>query len=378
MAETFPRFNLKEVNFFETDPEKILSEIITKYEEKIGGTLASGDPRRLFLMSIADILIQIINNNNITAQQGLLSYSQGIFLDALGYYLQCERLQASPAVTTLQFTLSQALGNPYVIPAGFEVTNGQVTFATNKELVIEAGALTGEMAATCTSTGVIGNDYFAGQIETIVTPLTFLKKAMNITTTAGGEDVESDESYAIRIQLAPNKFSTAGAEGAYKYHALTANPAIIDIAVLSPNPGEVKLYPLLTDGELPTEDVLNSIYEHVSAKNKRPMTDFVEVLAPTKKEYSISIDYWINEEDVANSEAIQEMVKSAVEKYRLWQQAKIGRDITPDKLIANVMSVGIARINFTTLSPSEWVKLEENEVAQCTSVTINYNGSKED
>ncbi len=378
MAETFPRWNLKEVNFYETDPEKILSEIITKYEEKIGGTLASGDPRRLFLNTIAEVLIQIINSNNIAMQQGLISYAQKLYLEALGFYVQCERLQASPAVTTFEFTLSQALGNVYVIPAGFEVTNGKVTFATNKELVIEAGALTGEVAATCTTTGVIGNDYLAGQIETIVSPLTFLKSAKNITTTAGGEDIESDESYAERIHLAPNKFSTAGATGSYEYHALTVNPAIIDIAVLTPTPGVVNLYPLLTDGELPTEDVLNSVYEYVSEKDKRPATDFVEVLAPIKKEYSISIDYWINEENVTNAEGIKDAVKKAVEEYRLWQQTRIGRDITPEKLITKVINAGAARVDFTTLSPSARVKLEKNEVAQCTGVTINYNGTEED
>ena len=36
MTETLPRWGLPSVEFLETDPEKIKSEIITKYEELSG------------------------------------------------------------------------------------------------------------------------------------------------------------------------------------------------------------------------------------------------------------------------------------------------------------------------------------------------------
>lgn len=378
MAESLPRWGLPEVNFLTTNPEQIQSEIITKYEEVSGRTLAPADPVRLFLLSIADVIIQQRATINVAAQQNLLSYATGEHLDALGVYLSVERLAESRAVTTLKFTLAQSLGNDYVIPINFEVTNGIVTFATNDELVIKAGDMTGEVAATCTQSGIIGNDYLAGQINTIVKPRTFLKSAENITITSGGADAESDAEFAERIRIAPNSFSVAGAKKAYEFHAYSVSSAIIDVSVVSPSPGSVKVYPLLENGTLPTEDVLDQIEAYLSSDDIRPLTDEVEALSPNVSNYEIKVDYWISRNDVRKSEQIQAAVAEAVEKYRIWQQSKIGRDITPDQLICNVMGAGAARIDFSTLSPSNWIELQPNEVAQCTGVQITYKGYKEE
>ena len=127
MSETLPRWNLPEVEFVTTDTATIESEIITQYETLTGRTLAAGDPVRLFLLAIASIIIQQRAYINTAAQQNLLSYARGQYLDALGLYMNVTRLEASHAVTTIAFTLSQSLANDYTIPAGFEVTNGDVT-----------------------------------------------------------------------------------------------------------------------------------------------------------------------------------------------------------------------------------------------------------
>lgn len=378
MAETFPRRNMPEVNFIEVDPAKIQAEIITGYEQASGRTLAAGDPVRVFLLIFAAVIIQQRQCINIAGQQNLLTYAQGEKLDAIGNIISCERLSESPAITTLQFKLAEALAYDYAIPAGFEVTNGIVTFATDKELMIRSGNLAGEIEATCTANGVIGNDFLPGQITTIVNPMPYLESASNITATSGGADVESDEDYAERIRIAPNSFSVAGPEKAYIYHTYSVNPAIIDVSVYSPDPGIVRIYPLLKGGELPSDDVLDQVEAYLSSDTIRPLTDYVKALAPSVKEYDIVIDYWINKNDATKAEAIKAAVSSAVEEYRTWQQTKIGRDITPDILIGKVMAAGAARIDFSTLSPSEWVQLSAYEVAQCASVTVNYKGTKED
>lgn len=376
MTETLPRWGLPSVEFLETDPEKIKSEIITKYEQLSGRSLASGDPIRLFLLSIANEIILLRNDINTAAQQNLLSYAQGEKLDALGQYLNVERLLESKAKTTLRFTLSQSLGSVLSIPQGFEVTNGIVTFATDEELLIPIGEMTGEMTATCTTAGAVGNDYLAGQISTIVSPITFLARAENTTITTGGADAEADAEYAERIHLAPNSFSVAGSTKAYEYFAYSVSSAIIDVSVDSPNPGEVKIYPLLEDGTLPSSEVLEQIETFLSSDEIRPLTDEVEALSPVAVEYEINVDYWINENDRTKAETIQAAVTQAVEDFRLWQQSKIGRDISPERLISNVTSAGAARIDFSTLSPLSFKELKKNEVAQCTNVVISYKGYK--
>lgn len=378
MAETIPRWGLAPVNFLETDAETIRSQIITGFEQASGDTLAAGDPRRLFLLSIADVIIQQRTAINLAAQQNLLSYAQGGYLDALGQLLAVERMAESKAVTTIEFTLSQALGSVYTIPAGTQVTNGVVTFETDEDLLIPIGQTKGEVSASCTVAGPVGNDYLAGQISTIVTPMTFVSGAQNTTITTGGADAESDPDFADRIRLAPNSFSVAGPEKAYVYHAKSVSPAIIDVKVDSPTPGEVDVYVLLTDGTLPTEDTLEQIEEHLSDENVRPLTDYVVVKAPTASNYEIELHYWISQEDSSKAAQIQADVEAAVEQYRLWQQTKIGRDITPGKLLQLVFAAGASRVDNSKLKPAAWKKLEAMQVAQCTKVSVVYEGYKDE
>lgn len=378
MAETIPRWGLAPVNFLETDAETIRSQIITGFEKASGDTLAAGDPRRLFLLSIADVIIQQRTAINLAAQQNLLSYAQGGYLDALGQLLAVERMAESKAVTTLEFTLSQALGSVYTIPAGTQVTNGVVTFETDEDLLIPIGQTKGEVSASCTVAGPVGNDYLAGQISTIVTPMTFVSGAQNTTITTGGADAEGDPDFADRIRLAPNSFSVAGPEKAYVYHAKSVSPAIIDVKVDSPTPGEVDVYVLLTDGTLPTEDTLEQIEEHLSDENIRPLTDYVVVKAPTASNYEIELHYWISQEDSSKAAQIQADVEAAVEQYRLWQQTKIGRDITPGKLLQLVFAAGASRVDDSKLKPAAWKKLEAMQVAQCTKVSVVYEGYKDE
>ena len=378
MAETIPRWHLPAVEFLETDAETIKAEIITGYEQASGRTLAAGDPVRLYLLSLAAVIIQQRTAVNLAAQQNLLSYAQDGYLDALGTLLSVTRLAESRAVTTIKFTLSQALATVYTIPAGTEVTNGVVTFATDKALDIPKGELTGSVTASCTVAGTVGNDYLAGQVNTIVKPMTFVAKAENTTITTGGSEAESDESLAERIRLAPNSFSVAGPEKAYVYHAKSVSSSVLDVSVTSPTPGEVDVYVLLAGGELPSQETLEQIAAYLSDETIRPLTDFVKVLAPKAVNYDLELHYWISREDSSRAEQIKADVEKAVEKYRVWQQGKIGRDILPARLIQYVMQAGASRIDNSTMKPVDFQKLESDQVAQCTGVKIVYEGYKDE
>ena len=378
MAETIPRWHLPAVEFLETDAETIKAEIITGYEQASGRTLAAGDPVRLYLLSLAAVIIQQRTAVNLAAQQNLLSYAQDGYLDALGTLLSVTRLAESKAVTTIKFALSQALATVYTIPAGTEVTNGVVTFATDKALDIPKGELTGSVTASCTVAGTVGNDYLAGQVNTIVKPMTFVAKAENTTITTGGSEAESDESLAERIRLAPNSFSVAGPEKAYVYHAKSVSSSVLDVSVTSPTPGEVDVYVLLAGGELPSQETLEQIAAYLSDETIRPLTDFVKVLAPKAVNYELELHYWISREDSSRAEQIKADVERAVEKYRVWQQGKICRDILPARLIQYVMQAGASRIDNQTMKPADFQKLESDQVAQCTGVKIVYEGYKDE
>ncbi|MDD6088483.1 MAG: baseplate J/gp47 family protein [Desulfovibrionaceae bacterium] len=331
MSETFPRFSLPPVDFLTIGADEVEANIITGYEKASGRTLAAGDPVRLFLLTIAAAITQLRSAVNTAARMNLLSYARGDYLDSLGILFGVLRLPASAAVTTLRFTLSQALGQDYAIPSGTKAGNGNVTFSTDRAMTIPAGSLSGEISATCETPGTDGNDYVPGQINALVNPQAYIASVENTSVTSGGADAESDEDLAARIRLAPNAFSVAGPEKAYVYHAYSANSAISDVAVMGDenNPGDVHVYIMLDDGLLPTEAVCQGVKEYLSAETRRPLTDHVFVSAPAAVPFEIKVDWYLNAGDVSREVAISDAVSLAVAEYRAWQTEAIGRESTP-------------------------------------------------
>ena len=194
------------------------------------------------------------------------------------------------------------------------------------------------------------------------------------TASSGGADTESDEAYADRLRLATDSFSVAGPEAAYEYHARSVSPAIVDVSVLSPNPCEVEVYPLLAGGTIPAKELLDMVQEYFGREDVVPMCDLVTVKAPEAYNYTINVDYYITRDDQRKATAIRERVEAAVQEYVLWQQTKIGRHITPTTLVSLVKQAGAYDVDLTTLSPHEAVELSYGQLAQCTGVTINYKG----
>ena len=137
------------------------------------------------------------------------------------------------------------------------------------------------------------------------------------------------------------------------------------------------VYALLKGGELPSRETLEQIEARLRDGEIRPLTDYVRVLSPAAVNYEIQVDYWISKEDQYKVAEIKASVEKAVEAYRTWQQSKIGRDITPEKLTQLVVSAGACRID-TTMQPTSFKALTRSQVAQCTGVQINYKGLKDE
>ena len=139
MAEnrTFP-----EVTFVETDTEEIKGALVQGYEAITGRKLYPADPMRLFILWVADIIVQERALINWSARQNVPRYAEGEYLDSLAeLFKDVERLKPQPAKTTFRFWLSMKQEGAQIIPAGTRVTvDGEITFATLEPLFIEAGA----------------------------------------------------------------------------------------------------------------------------------------------------------------------------------------------------------------------------------------------
>ena len=363
---------LPSVTFAEKDARTIESNIITAYEAIAERTLYPGDPVRLFLETIAAIIVQQRTLIDYAAKQNLLAYSAGDNLDHIGVLVGTTRIAATAATTTLRFTLSAVQATAITIPAGTRVaTEDGLTFATSAVATVGIGSTFVDVAAVCTQTGAIGNDLAAGQINKIVDPVAYVASVANTTTSESGADIEADDDYRERIRLSPESFSVAGPTGAYVYWAKSASSLIADVAVTSPSAGAVEIRPLLIGGELPDAELLAAVDAVVNDVHIRPLTDQVTVLAPTAVSYDVNLAYYIAGSNSALATSIQTAVTAAVNEYVLWQKSALGRDINPSELIALIMAAGAKRVAVT--SPV-FTAVDAGSVAVADTVTVTYGG----
>lgn len=364
---------MSELNLLSDNPQEIESSIINAYNalrvESGEKEITPANPIYIFLKSIAYVLSCYSALINEKLMQNFIDYASGEYLDALGKLTGTIRLQATKSLCTVRFTRVAGTSNAVLIPKGTRVTADSVIyFGTKENAEIVAGADTVQVIVEAVDAGSAANGYGIDSINQIVDNIAYLKSVENITESTGGTDIESDESYKERIFLAPETFSVAGPKLAYVYHTKSVSSEIIDVAVVSDEPGVVKIYPLLSGGTMPGEELLQSISNKLSASDVRPLTDKVEVLEPVRKEYNIDLDYYLYEErDAIPDEKVQKVVND----YVMWQKSVLGRDINPDKLIADLQVLGIKRV---VIREPVFTKVESNELALCVSASASFKG----
>lgn len=363
---------LPEINFATADPQEMDLQIVNTVQKLLGRTLERADPLRLFLRGVEAVIIQQRLLIDYVAKQNLLYYATGTNLEHLGILVGVNRLPATSAGTTVEVNLSAPRPNTTVILQGTRVHAGDnVYFALDTDVIFLAGETSHTVHATCIQTGDVGNGYAVGELNKIVDPQPFLSTITNLTKTEGGADVEDDDSYRERIRQAPESFSNAGSEGAYIFFTKQTSTLIKDVMVTSENPGEVDVYPLLANGELPGNEILNQVLENLSDKKVRPLTDNVFVKCPNTENYEINLRYLIADSDAGNVAAITARVDAAVDDFIIWQRSKLGRDINETELYYRVRAAGAKRAEI--ISP-KFTVIPNSSIAVCTAKIIQYGG----
>ena len=339
-------------------------------------TLPAGDDRRILLLTCAYYLYQGLVFIDDAGKMGLLKYARGKYLDELGALKRTKRNPAKGATTTLRFQIPETRSFATGIPEGTRATAGNnIYFATREYAEIPAGETFADVSAVCTVEGTVGNYFDIGEINKLVDSVPFISGVSNVTMPENGQDIEKDESYRVRIYLAPAGYSNAGSEDGYKYFVLSFNPNISDIRVMSPEECEVHIWYLLEEGRVPGEESIKGLKEYLEDKTRKPITDRIVINAPTQKDYEIDLTYYINRSDSNRASSIQESVAKAVEEYVLWQSAKIGRDINPDELVSKIKAAGAKRIE---IRAPAFTVVSEGDVPHLSSKMVNYGGLEND
>lgn len=372
--------DLPKFEFVDANKDAVVAELLSMFKTITGRTLAKGDPVRLFVLVIANAFVLLLNKINETGKMNLLAYSKGAALDHIGAPFGVERIQATGATTTMRITASTTRPEGVQIPKGTRFTAGDgIMFATEQAHFILNGDTQIDVKAECLTLGEVGNGYSIGAISTLVDPIPFVASVENITVSEGGGDMEDDDAFRDRIHEAPESFSVAGPTGAYEYHAKSVSKLISSVKVVSPKPGDVVVYPILSTGELAGAEILDAVNAKLSHRYIRPLTDNLSIKAPAKKEYSINVKYFISQDNQYVAEEIGRRVTNAVESFITWQKEVAGRDINPSELTKCIVAAGAKRVEITApvfTHVKDGVKEDnyEVELAFCTDSTITFGG----
>mgnify|MGYP000307340591 FL=1 len=312
-----------DIHFVDTDTNTVVNALIQSYEAFTGRTLYPADPARLFILWVADIIIQERVNIDFSARQNVPRYAEGEYLDSLAeLFKDAYRLEPEKAKTTLRFTLSIPLEVATIVPVGTRVTvDGEIIFQTTQALTIPAGDLFGDVEAECQTDGEIGNGFVPGQITQLIDIFPYFGSVENVSESDGGADEESDAAFYERMRESVETFSTAGPLGAYEYYAKSASALIVDVKATSPEPGEVDVRVLLSGGQLPGEEILKEVLDILNADKVRPLTDHVTVAAPETVPYDIDFTYWTQEGGAVSDDKVAENIAAAVRTFKEWQGA---------------------------------------------------------
>src|SRR3984893_4716492 len=119
------------------DPNLILADMVAAFQAAAGRTLQPAQVERLLINLYAYRESLVRNAIQYAGQQNLLAFAVFPMIDYLGQLLGVSRLGAQGAVTTLQFTLQNALTLLAGTRAG--TADGAFVFATGSGLIVPAG-----------------------------------------------------------------------------------------------------------------------------------------------------------------------------------------------------------------------------------------------
>ncbi len=283
------------------------------------------------------------------------------------------RLPAPTIVETLDFDTiyGQMLAQFVALVPGFDATVESdpavklLQVASYREMLLRARV--NDAARAVMPAYAIGADLdnlaaLMGVARLVITPA-------NVQTGAA-EVLESDEDFRRRLVLAPEGYSVAGPEGAYIFHSLSASSDVLDASATSPATGEVRITILARAGTgVASAALLATVLAYVSAKTRRPLTDYVTIQSAEVVQYAVeaSIRTFAGPDgSIVIAEARARLAAYIAISHRL------GRDITRSGIFAALHVEGVQ--NVVLITPAADVILDRTQAGWCTATTVDHAG----
>jgi phage-related baseplate assembly protein len=374
--------------FIGLDAQQVVQDSIDQVQQLTGKQLYPAQVERLLIDYLAYREMHLRHSIQYAAEQNLVSFADGTFLDYLGELVGCYRLSDKPAVTTLRFTLDKVYAEDITIPKGTKAgrtnADASLNWVTTQAKIIR-GTINGgspldtqgkpyaDVAAEASITGLLGNGFLPGEIHTPLTDIRGLASVENITQSSFGAPTEDDDRFRQRIRLAPERFSN-GSRAGYEFLVYSTDQTISDVQVYQTTPGRVNIVFITTSG-LPSTEMISRVASAVRPDRDRPLTDWVSVVAPTRVPYDVTLNVKVLKDAIPTR--VQEQIQEQLEGYKRQWQLKLGKDLVPEQFIGLAMRVSgvyeckVASPAYHLMQPNEWGDMEDIQI-NILSPTVDY------
>lgn len=181
--------------------------------------------------------------------------------------------------------------------------------------------------------------------------------------------MEEDDRFRLRMQLSLEGHTTAGPVGSYLYHTFSADERVKDATVDSPNPGEVVVTVLSSEGDgIPSKELIAKVSDALTAEEVRPLTDQVTVQVPTLQHYQVIAELVVYRGP--DRVLIQQAALQNLQRY-LNEEKRLGHDVVRSGIFAALHIEGVQRVNL--LEPTDNIVIDENEVAVLETITLTVS-----
>lgn len=152
---------------------------------------------------------------------------------------------------------------------------------------------------------------------------------------------ESDTALRKRVQMHPEKFAAAGPRAAYKAHALDVD-GVADANPIRPKAGTVRVYiKAHANNGIADASLLARVKEYLSAEERRPLCDTVEVESGSLK--NITIRYQTRYQSQLGKDVVQSEQQKALDVL-FSEHAHLGARIALSKIIGALDVAGAEKV----------------------------------
>lgn len=209
-------------------------------------------------------------------------------------------------------------------------------------------------------------------LDQLAAPLDVTRMVIAPATPTTAAVMESDTAFRQRIQLAPHRYSVAGPELAYVYHARSAHGDVADATARSPSPGEVVVTVMSASGNgVPGAGVLAAVNTVLQDGEVRPLTDQVTVQPAQLVPFAIEAQLYVFAGP--DQGLILATAQASLDRH-LADIRKLDRDAARSAMIAALHVGNVQRV--VLLQPAADVPINYYQLGNPTSVSVTIAGTE--